>query len=64
METMLDNIESIAVLPKSMLFEHINLKQMDDRFMSNLCNDLLNIFSDDTVYDYIKNNKGCLKLIK
>lgn len=64
METMLDNIDSIAVSPKSMRFEHIDLKQKDARFMSNLRNDLLNIFSDDTVYHYMKNNKRWLELIK
>lgn len=57
MEKMLVNIDKLGNFTKPPLYQHLDFKEMDKKFIEQHRKNLKEIFSDEETFSYMKNNK-------
>lgn len=63
MEEMLSSVEQIGDFRKSILYEHLDFKEVKEDFISNLKENLKKCFQDEENYGFLKDNKRWQKLV-
>lgn len=63
MEKILASVDKISDFMKSTLYEHMEFKKLDDRFITELHKNLLDNFRDEEAYSYMKKNKRWQELV-
>lgn len=64
MEEILSFVEHIGDFRKSSLYEHIDFKEMDKKFLKELKEDLLKSFCDEESYEFLKKDKRWQSSVK
>ncbi len=64
MERMLANLESIYAFTKSPLYSHMEFKERNHGFVSEIREDLKKGFRDEEIYAYLKDNPQWMDLMK
>lgn len=64
MEEILSCVEHIGDFRKSSLYEHIDFKEMDKKFLKELKEDLLKSFCDEESYEFLKKDKKWQSSVK
>lgn len=57
MEKMLASVDKICDFTKAALYEHMEFKELDEKFITELHKNLLTNFSDEETYSYMRRNK-------
>lgn len=57
MEKMLTSIDTICDFTKATLYEHMEFKKLEEKFITELHENLLTHFRDEETYSYMKTNK-------
>lgn len=63
MEEMLSSAEQIGDFRKSILYEHLDFKEVKEDFISNLKENLKKCFQDEENYGFLRDNKRWQKLV-
>lgn len=63
MEEMLSSVEQIGDFRKSILYEHLDFKEVKEDFISNLKENLKKCFQDEENYGFLRDNKRWQKLV-
>lgn len=63
MREMISSIEQIGGFCKSSLYEHMEFKEIDDDFIKDLKDNLINRFRDKDVYGFLENDKRWRDLV-
>lgn len=64
METMLSSVDKISDFTKSTLYEHMDFKEIEEEFITEIRNNLITAFKDKETYDYMMENKRWQELVK
>lgn len=64
METMLANVDKISDFTKSILYEHMDFKEIEEDFIVEIHNNLVTAFQDKETYGYMMENKRWQELVK
>ncbi len=64
MERMLASVDKISAFTKAPLYEHMEFKEPDEKFIKELHKNLLANFSDEETYGYMKENKRWQELVR
>lgn len=57
MEKMIESIDTLDGFTKSPLYQHLDFKKLDKKFIEQLRNNLITLFRDEDLYCYMKNNQ-------
>lgn len=63
MEEMLSSVEQIGDFRKSMLYEHLDFKEVTEDFISNVKENLKKCFRDEESYGFLRDNKRWQNLV-
>lgn len=63
MERMIASLEKICDFTKSVLYEHMEFKEINEEFCKELRENLLTCFRDEETYGYMKKDKHWQKLV-
>ena len=64
MERMLASVDKISAFTKAPLYEHMEFKELDEKFITELRKNLLTNFCDKETYGYMKKNKRWQELVR
>ncbi|NMB98247.1 MAG: hypothetical protein GYA02_16840 [Clostridiaceae bacterium] len=63
MERMLASVDKISAFTKATLYEHMEFKELDEKYITELYKNLLTNFSDKEIYGYMEKNKRWQQLV-
>jgi transcriptional regulator with XRE-family HTH domain len=63
MERMLTNLESLCAFTKSSLYSHMDFKAIDDEYLTEVREGLMEGFRDEQTYAYLKDNQRWRELL-
>jgi hypothetical protein len=62
-EKMIASVSTISDFTKSTLYEHMEFKKLDEKFIKELHKNLITNFSDEETFSYMKESKYWRELV-